>query len=610
MKEKESERKRTRTHDTTVSRAEAESAMPRSDDHVAGRRPTSTSILAGLLITAALLTTAWTAANLQPVHATMAPAATSWSSSPKSSTTSNDAWTAERHDAMGEGQLAQYERVSERFLLRQLARAFLAAPWLLPDAGVSRTQRPLPLTGWAFPSEEEEAEEGEEQDVDEGVMLSESASILTAKKLRQLGSRSTSGEGGSYWQDDGGESSEDAWWQRSNEVGASMEGSSDFGYWNSQQQPEETAFSSTANEQADDFDEHGWGSDVHVGEGDAGGAAGEIAAEDASQVAEEDDPGDVTPTLHAIGMVSAHGHEVAIGYAGPLVGAGDSSSSSNGSPFLELCSGSSGSSRDWLCASARDFKHRSARFELLPLRSINASNMTALTLRTGGSLSGSDSRNSIDSTDGTSNRIRTGSQAHGSSYAATTAIMGSNSSNSSSRSSSSSNSSSNSSSSNSSSSSGSSSTASNSSSITVGAERSGVLGVASWFALRSLRNGGLVQAAPMEDDEAWVIRARGEPLGIANESDTELSLTSLELWRSEGEDGLRNLGTGALINFRGDTPGGEGVAVRCHGDTKPRRAAINPTPTTKFILRDVPKSNSSGRSKTKRSRKRPVLDRH
>ena len=113
---------------------------------------------------------------------------------------------------------------------------------------------------------------------------------------------------------------------------------------------------------------------------------------------------------------------------------------------------------------------------------------------------------------------------------------------------------------------------------------------ASWFALRSKGNGKLLQVAPMEDEEAWVIRARAEPLHGAGDRSAHQNVTSLELWRDEGASGLRNLGTGALINFRGDMPGGEGTAVRAHGDTKPRRAALHPSPRTHFELCDVPKA--------------------
>ena len=62
-----------------------------------------------------------------------------------------------------------------------------------------------------------------------------------------------------------------------------------------------------------------------------------------------------------------------------------------------------------------------------------------------------------------------------------------------------------------------------------------------------------------------------------------LEVTAFELWREDG-DALRNIGTGALLNFRGDAEGGDGVAVRAHGDTKPRRAAWRRTPRTRFAL--------------------------
>ena len=63
-------------------------------------------------------------------------------------------------------------------------------------------------------------------------------------------------------------------------------------------------------------------------------------------------------------------------------------------------------------------------------------------------------------------------------------------------------------------------------------------------------------------------------------------MSAFDLWREDG-DGLRNLGTGALLNFRGEAAGGEGGAVRAHGDTKPRRAAWRRTARTRFAVRYV-----------------------
>ena len=41
--------------------------------------------------------------------------------------------------------------ISESYLISQIARAYLAEPWLIPDAGTSRTARPSPPGGWRFP---------------------------------------------------------------------------------------------------------------------------------------------------------------------------------------------------------------------------------------------------------------------------------------------------------------------------------------------------------------------------------------------------------------------------------------------------------------------------
>jgi hypothetical protein len=66
-----------------------------------------------------------------------------------------------------------------------------------------------------------------------------------------------------------------------------------------------------------------------------------------------------------------------------------------------------------------------------------------------------------------------------------------------------------------------------------------------------------------------------------------LVVTALELWRQEGF-ALRNLGTGALLNFRGADIGGDGTSVRGHGDTKPRTATWRRTPRTRFVVEPIP----------------------
>ena len=97
-------------------------------------RVTSTPVLIGLLVGAALLTTVWTATSLQPTSPHLLgfrPAALD-----------SSRWARTADDAVSAPADVRYERVPERFLLRQLVRAFLAAPWLMPDAGKSRTPRP------------------------------------------------------------------------------------------------------------------------------------------------------------------------------------------------------------------------------------------------------------------------------------------------------------------------------------------------------------------------------------------------------------------------------------------------------------------------------------
>jgi hypothetical protein len=126
-----------------------------------------------------------------------------------------------------------------------------------------------------------------------------------------------------------------------------------------------------------------------------------------------------------------------------------------------------------------------------------------------------------------------------------------------------------------------------------------------WFALRAMDNGRLVQMLPPDDEEAWVIRAAGAVTSAVTSGAAELGggafnvaanasaasgllvVTALELWRQEGL-ALRNLGTGALLNFRGADIGGDGTSVRGHGDTKPRTAAWRRTPRTRFVVEPIP----------------------
>jgi hypothetical protein len=110
---------------------------------------------------------------------------------------------------------------------------------------------------------------------------------------------------------------------------------------------------------------------------------------------------------------------------------------------------------------------------------------------------------------------------------------------------------------------------------------------------------------PPDDGEAWVIRAAGAVTSAVTSGAAELGggafnvaanasaasgllvVIALELWRQEGL-ALRNLGTGALLNFRGADIGGDGTSVRGHGDTKPRTAAWRRTPRTRFVVEPIP----------------------
>ena len=78
--------------------------------------------------------------------------------------------------------------------------------------------------------------------------------------------------------------------------------------------------------------------------------------------------------------------------------------------------------------------------------------------------------------------------------------------------------------------------------------KASVSGASGYFALRSVRNRRFVQVAPASDDEAWVVRARGE--GEAASGGVRVG--ALSLWHEDGDGSLRNVGTGALLNdYRG-----------------------------------------------------------
>jgi hypothetical protein len=470
-------------------------------------RPT---LLVSLIIACVFLTTMWTAFNLQPMKALIRPAAVSW-------TPTDDLSLADEPPV-------QYVRVSEHFLLRQLARAFLAAPWLLPDAGKGRTPREPPPQGWAFPTADDDADDGGEEgevpsrgEQDEGVMLSDSATAITTQRLQRLGTHSTApSDTAEPWQN-GGAIDDSTQGMAYDELGWGGGSTGD-----SLETPERAEIATESEDEQDAL-----GAD---GASDAADLDAELPAqEDQSDLFdgvddEEDLTGLVTAQRWSRGLVSSLGRQVAIEYRGPSVAVdgetgadGESTPSPRRGPFLSLC----GSDSDWLCASARVTTLQSSRFELLALVPSQLYNVTDPLARaaTGGS---------------NSSGVLTGV-------------------------------------------------------LTGNASLSG----GDWFALRSLRNRRLVQVAPTEDDEAWVVRARGQPLepnssrslSVASSSSSSgLLVSGLELWREEG-GGLRNLGTGALLNFRGDDEGGEGIAVRAHGDTKPRRAARRPSEKTHFALK-------------------------
>jgi hypothetical protein len=535
---------------------------------------------------------------------------------------------------------AQFETVSESFMLRQLARSFLAAPWLLPDNGRSRSWRPTPVEGWAFPSQEldeEGVEHGGEDELEEGVMLSKSASVVVTKSTQQArrqefqqqrqdqeewgGNRftstddpySTRTDGGDDFVGDGDETEDETGWQRGSLTG-------------------EEAAKAEALSDAEAATEE----EVEVEEEDETAALEATETEAEAQRSEAE----LLAQPDATGIVKANGSEVVILYRGDdeedgasgefvadetdghvanvtavekarVRGSSARSARSGGMDgrmrqHLALCE------RDWLCVVSASRLRRKARFEQLwlqqPLlmpasgapRDDSGSHPSATAPRANGTALGTAPRANGTAL-GTARAAAAAAASPNASASATDRKVGSapgdpkrN---------------------------GTDETGDpkrddtdetgvpqrNDTDETGDPKRDdtddGIGG--GWFALRAMDNGRLVQMLPPDDEEAWVIRAAGAVTSAVTSGAAELGggafnvaanasaasgllvVTALELWRQEGL-ALRNLGTGALLNFRGADIGGDGASVRGHGDTKPRTAAWRRTPRTRFVVEPIP----------------------
>jgi len=490
--------------------ARAPPSTPTSAPPPARRRATTTASLFVLVSAAALLTTSWTASSLMPAYAYRGRSA---------------------FDVQAEEEEVAYDHVSELFLLRQLARAFLAAPWTVP--GAAKTVREQPAAGWPFPvgsassgEEEDSAEEGEEagrRTSGTRLNLSVSASVV----LRARGERAPQPPASSW------------------------EGSDEYNNWAAD---------------SNNFDSWDGGADGGYRSDDLGGGGG--GADYWYNSPSPSPPSPPSPPPLRFYEVAASGDEVAIEYVGPTEAsdelpsdglassddaggatAAGSSSSSSSAParrssrrrFLTLCGSGSGS--EWLCASAWHAERREARFVRLPLLVSDGGGG-------GGGGGGNGNGNGSNASDAASPAASSASSA--------------------------------------------------SSSV--------------WFALRSVANGKLVQVAPPSDDEAWVVRTGGGPGGgdgdddggvIDGGSSGRIAASGLELFRiakggkrsGDGEGGselelgvgLQNRATRALLNFRG-IEANDGVSIRAHGDTKPRRACRKASPRTRFAVAPAPPS--------------------
>ncbi|EOD38425.1 hypothetical protein EMIHUDRAFT_109334 [Emiliania huxleyi CCMP1516] len=198
------------------------------------------------------------------------------------------------------------ELVAERFVLQQLARAFVQEPWLLPASSATRTARPPPEGGWPFPvADEAEAAAGRAWLEAQGGGSWGGDSFATGGGAWAGGGVDGGGEGGGadLWAGDGGGA-----WVEDGGVGGGPEG------------------------------------------GEAAAAEEEAEAEAEAEEEEEEEEGRGE-------LVAGVGVQVAVEYVGsrpPLEAGG------GGGRYLTLCE------TDWVCAAAWDAAGPDARFELLP----------------------------------------------------------------------------------------------------------------------------------------------------------------------------------------------------------------------------------------------------
>ena len=545
--------------------------------------------LAATLVLSALVTMAWSAAWLQPASGMLGDVASGW---------------RPLQEEFSFQLNAQFETVSESFMLRQLARSFLAAPWLLPDNGRSRSWRPTPVEGWAFPSQEldeEGVEHGGEDELEEGVMLSKSASVVVTKSTQQArrqefqqqrqdqeewgGNRftstddpySTRTDGGDDFVGDGDETEDETGWQRGSLTG-------------------EEAAKAEALSDAEAATEE----EVEVEEEDETAALEATETEAEAQRSEAE----LLAQPDATGIVKANGSEVVILYRGDDEEDGASgefvadetdghvanvtavekarvrgSSARSGGmdgrmrQHLALCE------RDWLCVVSASRLRRKARFEQLWLQQPLLMPASGAPRDDSGSHPSATAPRANGTALGTARAAAAAAASPNASASATDRKVGS----------------------------APGDPKRNGTDETGDPKRDdtddGIGG--GWFALRAMDNGRLVQMLPPDDEEAWVIRAAGAVTSAVTSGAAELGggafnvaanasaasgllvVTALELWRQEGL-ALRNLGTGALLNFRGADIGGDGTSVRGHGDTKPRTAAWRRTPRTRFVVEPIP----------------------
>ena len=129
-------------------------------------------LLLAVVSLVAIFTTAWNAAELLPQSMERGQAFAAW------------------YQQSTEPEVVT-RPISEFYLLQQLVRAYLRAPWLMPDSGSTRTERTPPRDGWPFPVKKPERSAG-----DAPLTLSVTSTAVQAAREREAARHAVPDEDG------------------------------------------------------------------------------------------------------------------------------------------------------------------------------------------------------------------------------------------------------------------------------------------------------------------------------------------------------------------------------------------------------------------------------